>query len=209
MKNPLLLRLQGLRQRDRGERLRARRRAARLRGSRLLGGEPHARAPDRGEPSGAGARAAAPGRARAHREPRDHPLPGRPRAGREAHPAAGAMRRAPRSTAGACSWSPPFTRRSRTATSRPSGSPTRRARSSCANPRTGTGRRCGRRSRRRRERHGSSAIASARSTSTSPSMTRWRPGVLWFAKHAPKLVAIAKRAAALDAVAPVIARNFG
>jgi GST-like protein len=41
------------------------------------------------------------------------------------------------------------------------------------------------------------------------SMTRWRPGVLWFAKHTPKLVAIAKRAAALDAVAPVMQRNFG
>jgi GST-like protein len=41
------------------------------------------------------------------------------------------------------------------------------------------------------------------------SMTRWRPGVLWFAKHAPKLTAIAKRAAALDAVAPVMQRNFG
>jgi len=41
------------------------------------------------------------------------------------------------------------------------------------------------------------------------SMTHWRPGVLWFAKHAPKLAAIAKRAAALDAVAPVIQRNFG
>jgi len=41
------------------------------------------------------------------------------------------------------------------------------------------------------------------------SMTRWRPGVLWFAKHAPKLTASAKRAAALDAVAPVMARNFG
>jgi GST-like protein len=40
-------------------------------------------------------------------------------------------------------------------------------------------------------------------------MTRWRPGLLWFAKSTPKLVAIAKRAAALDAVAPVIARNFG
>ena len=39
-------------------------------------------------------------------------------------------------------------------------------------------------------------------------MTRWRPGILWFAKRAPKLTAIAKRAAALDAVAPVIARNF-
>jgi len=40
-------------------------------------------------------------------------------------------------------------------------------------------------------------------------MTRWRPGILWFAKRTPKLVAIAKRAATLDAVAPVIARNFG
>jgi GST-like protein len=40
-------------------------------------------------------------------------------------------------------------------------------------------------------------------------MTRWRPGVLWFAKHTPKLAAIAKRAAALDAVAPVMQRNFG
>ena len=39
-------------------------------------------------------------------------------------------------------------------------------------------------------------------------MTRWRPGVLWFAKRTPKIAAIAKRAAALDAVAPVIARNF-
>jgi len=40
-------------------------------------------------------------------------------------------------------------------------------------------------------------------------MTRWRPGILWFAKRTPKLVAIAKRAAALDAVAPVIERHFG
>jgi GST-like protein len=39
-------------------------------------------------------------------------------------------------------------------------------------------------------------------------MTRWRPGVLWFSKHTPKLVAIAKRAAALDAVGPVLARHF-
>src|SRR5512142_1592695 len=30
-------------------------------------------------------------------------------------------------------------------------------------------------------------------------MTRWRPGILWFAKRTPKLVAIAKKAAALDA----------
>lgn len=40
-------------------------------------------------------------------------------------------------------------------------------------------------------------------------MTRWRPGLLWFAKRTPKLAAIAKRAAALDAVAPVVKRNFG
>jgi len=40
-------------------------------------------------------------------------------------------------------------------------------------------------------------------------MTRWRPGVLWFAKRTPRVTAIAKRAAALPAVAPVIARNFG
>jgi GST-like protein len=40
-------------------------------------------------------------------------------------------------------------------------------------------------------------------------MTRWRPGLLWFAKNTPKLVAIARRAAALDAVAPVMRRNFG
>jgi GST-like protein len=40
-------------------------------------------------------------------------------------------------------------------------------------------------------------------------MTRWRPGVLWFAKNTPKVVEIAKRATALDAVAPVMARNFG
>jgi len=40
-------------------------------------------------------------------------------------------------------------------------------------------------------------------------MTRWRPGVLWFAKNAPKLTAIAKRAAELPEYAPIIARNFG
>jgi GST-like protein len=40
-------------------------------------------------------------------------------------------------------------------------------------------------------------------------MTRWRPGVLWFAKHTPKVATIAMRAAALDAVAPVMKRNFG
>jgi GST-like protein len=40
-------------------------------------------------------------------------------------------------------------------------------------------------------------------------MTRWRPGVLWFAKNAPKLAAIGKRASELEKVAPIIARNFG
>ena len=40
-------------------------------------------------------------------------------------------------------------------------------------------------------------------------MTRWRPGVLWFAKNTPKSVEIAKRATALPAVAPVMAKNFG
>ena len=40
-------------------------------------------------------------------------------------------------------------------------------------------------------------------------MTRWRPGVLWFAKNTPKCAEIAKRATALPAVAPVMARNFG
>ncbi|HZZ92666.1 MAG TPA: glutathione S-transferase family protein [Usitatibacter sp.] len=40
-------------------------------------------------------------------------------------------------------------------------------------------------------------------------MTRWRPGILWFAKNAPKITAIAKRASELPAVAPVMARNFG
>ena len=39
-------------------------------------------------------------------------------------------------------------------------------------------------------------------------MTRWRPGVLWFAKNAPKCVEIAKRATALPAVAPVMRKNF-
>jgi len=40
-------------------------------------------------------------------------------------------------------------------------------------------------------------------------MTRWRPGVLWFAKNTPKAVEIAKRATALPAVAPVMQKNFG
>ena len=40
-------------------------------------------------------------------------------------------------------------------------------------------------------------------------MTRWRPGRKWFEENTPKVVAVAKRAAALDAVAPVMQRNFG
>ncbi len=36
----------------------------------------------------------------------------------------------------------------------------------------------------------------------------WRPGRKWFDANAPKISAIAKKAAALDAVAPVIARHF-
>jgi GST-like protein len=41
------------------------------------------------------------------------------------------------------------------------------------------------------------------------SMTRWRPGRKWFAANAPKVVAIADRAAALPALAPVMKKNFG
>lgn len=40
-------------------------------------------------------------------------------------------------------------------------------------------------------------------------MTRWRPGILWFAKNTPRAMEIAKRATALPAVAPVMAKNFG
>lgn len=40
-------------------------------------------------------------------------------------------------------------------------------------------------------------------------MVYWRPGRKWFDANAPKIMAIAKRAAASDAVAPVIAKNFG
>ena len=39
-------------------------------------------------------------------------------------------------------------------------------------------------------------------------MTRWRPGRKWFVANTPKLVAIAERAAALPAVAPVMEKNF-
>jgi GST-like protein len=41
------------------------------------------------------------------------------------------------------------------------------------------------------------------------SMTYWRPGRKWFEANTPKIAAIAKRVAALPAVAPVIERNFG
>lgn len=41
------------------------------------------------------------------------------------------------------------------------------------------------------------------------SMTRWRPGILWFAKHTPKLAAVAKNTSATAKVADVIKRNFG
>ena len=40
------------------------------------------------------------------------------------------------------------------------------------------------------------------------SMTRWRPGILWFAKNAPKLTAIAQKTSATPGVADVIKRNF-
>jgi GST-like protein len=40
-------------------------------------------------------------------------------------------------------------------------------------------------------------------------MTHWRPRGKWFEANTPKIAAIAKRAAALPAVAPVIAKNFG
>jgi GST-like protein len=40
------------------------------------------------------------------------------------------------------------------------------------------------------------------------SMTRWRPGILWFAKHTPRLAAIAQKASATPKVADVMKRNF-
>ena len=40
------------------------------------------------------------------------------------------------------------------------------------------------------------------------SMSRWRPGRKWYEENVPKLAAIAARAAALEAVAPVMKRNF-
>ena len=39
-------------------------------------------------------------------------------------------------------------------------------------------------------------------------MTRWRPGILWFTKRTPKLVAIAQRTTAIPEVAAVMSRNF-
>jgi GST-like protein len=39
-------------------------------------------------------------------------------------------------------------------------------------------------------------------------MTRWRPRHDWFAAHASRVLAAGERAAALEAVAPVMARNF-
>ena len=40
-------------------------------------------------------------------------------------------------------------------------------------------------------------------------MTRWRPGILWFAKKTPKLSAIAQKTTAIPQVAAVMSRNFG
>ena len=40
-------------------------------------------------------------------------------------------------------------------------------------------------------------------------MSRWRPRRLWLAEHCPKLHALALRADALPALAPVMERNFG
>jgi len=39
-------------------------------------------------------------------------------------------------------------------------------------------------------------------------MTRWRPGILWFAKKTPKLVAIAQKTTATPEVAAVMKRHF-
>jgi GST-like protein len=39
-------------------------------------------------------------------------------------------------------------------------------------------------------------------------MTRWRPGILWFAKKTPKLAAIAQKTAAIPEMAAVMKRNF-
>jgi GST-like protein len=39
-------------------------------------------------------------------------------------------------------------------------------------------------------------------------MVHWRPGRKWFEANTPKIMAIAKKAGALDTVAPVIAKSF-
>jgi len=39
-------------------------------------------------------------------------------------------------------------------------------------------------------------------------MTRWRPGILWFAKRTPKLTAIAQKTTAIPEMAVVMKRNF-
>ena len=39
-------------------------------------------------------------------------------------------------------------------------------------------------------------------------MTRWRPGILWFTKRTPKLVAIAQKTTAIPEMAAVMKRNF-
>ncbi len=41
------------------------------------------------------------------------------------------------------------------------------------------------------------------------SMTRWRPGRVWFAENTPKVLAIARKATELGKLAPVMERNFG
>src|SRR5512140_2235502 len=40
-------------------------------------------------------------------------------------------------------------------------------------------------------------------------MTRWRPGILWFGKRTPRLLAIAQKTTAIPEVAAVMSRNFG
>ena len=40
-------------------------------------------------------------------------------------------------------------------------------------------------------------------------MTHWRPRRAWFEEHAPNVLAISRRAAALEALAPVVKRHFG
>jgi GST-like protein len=40
-------------------------------------------------------------------------------------------------------------------------------------------------------------------------MTHWRPGRAWYEANTPKLVAIAKRAASVEALAPIVASQFG